>query len=435
MTAPTADQLSNVVRNLQAFTQSAATSQPDTYVWVAPNGSDTTGQRGNLSAPFATVGAALRAAESGDSILIAPGTYPAVVATDFPAALLDVTLIGMGSRDTCVLSDDDGPAFRVTPGTDAERITVRNLGFVTTSVGSSAFIALGPGAGIANNSSVRAENCLFSAPVAPGAVATNLLDFTTENCAGTMQILNCNGGQVEDQEGGEIEVNVTNPVPAHVTRETVRFRGGRLGILSLVGVPFVDADAAVSAFAVTAGTNPTPLGDTASLQFHGEASTVSAVLSGTGSAVLNLDGARVPVLQCTSQVAAPDTQRISARGATIGRAILQNPGGGDLILDTQGGYLGRTDSVFGAACYWDRFGGGDSEVNLDNGANALVFGVDFNDPPYPPGVSVSFTVASATLGTLATDQLAVTAASNAGCTINSGFAAPIVGRVIWHREW
>jgi hypothetical protein len=54
-------------------------SQPDSYVWVATNGDDTTGQIGRIDRPYQTIQAAVNAASFGPhsaySILIAPGNY------------------------------------------------------------------------------------------------------------------------------------------------------------------------------------------------------------------------------------------------------------------------------------------------------------------------------------------------------------------------
>lgn len=44
-------------------------------VWVSKNGVNAQGQRNNLSKPFLTVQAAINAAQSGDAIMIMPGTY------------------------------------------------------------------------------------------------------------------------------------------------------------------------------------------------------------------------------------------------------------------------------------------------------------------------------------------------------------------------
>jgi hypothetical protein len=49
---------------------------PVTVTYVAPNGSDTTGQRGNPLAPFLTLQAAVNAALDGDTIVVASGSYP-----------------------------------------------------------------------------------------------------------------------------------------------------------------------------------------------------------------------------------------------------------------------------------------------------------------------------------------------------------------------
>jgi len=414
----------------------SALSFPATVTWVATNGSDATGQRGNIGAPFATVGAALLASLSGDTILIAPGTYPAVEDPDFPAGLLAVTLQGLGARSSCVIQTALGPALRWTPGVNAKRLTLRSLTISTTDPVSSAVVVAGPGPGTPNNSTLTLQDCALSAPLSSALSASSLLAVDLADCAGSVSISDCDGGLCQGHQSGDVNVSVTDPVPAHVTRSTYRIKGSTVGILNASGQAFLDADAATEAFALSGGTNPTPLGDTAGIAFHGRASTASLFCSGTGNSVLDLQNAQIPVLQCTSNVAAPNTQRIDARGGTFGRAILQNPGGGDCILDTRGGYLGMgVDTVFGADCYWDRFGGGAATVALGAaGTTNPVFGTEFSEPPYPPGVDVVFTASPATLGTLATEQIAVTSVSNLGCEIESGYAAPISARVAWHRQ-
>ena len=432
----TGDQLANVVRNLEAFASGSVNTQPAPYVWVAPNGNDTTGLRGNIGAPFSTVGAALLAALSGDTVLIAPGTYPAVEDTDFPAGLLAVTLQGVGARSSCVITSANSPALRWTPGVTARRLTLRSLTISTTDPGSSAVVVAGPGPGTANNSTLALQDCALSAPISNALTASSLAAVNLSECAGSALITDCNGGLCQGHQSGDVGVFVTDPVPAHVTRSTFVIKASVVNILGVSGQAFVDADAATNAFALSAGTNPSPLGDTASVAFHGFASFATIFPSGTGNVGINLQNAQIPVLQCTSSVVALSTQRIDARGGTIGRAILQSPGGGDLVLDTRGGYLGLGgDTVFGADCYWDRFGGGAAVVALGAaGTTNPVFGTEFSEPPFPPGVTVVFTASPATLGTLATEQIAVTSVSNLGCEIASGYAAPINARVAWHRQ-
>lgn len=432
----TGDQLANVVRNLEAFASISVNTQPATYVWVAPNGNDATGLRGDISAPFATVGAALRAALSNDTVLIAPGIYPAVLDTDFLAPLLAVTLKGVGARGSCVIATDTGPALRWTPGVTARRLTLRSLTIRTTDATASAVVAAGPGPGTPNNSALALQDCELSAPLLNALVVSSIATVDLLGCSGAALVTDCNGGLCQGHQSGDVGVFVDDPVPAHVTRSTFVIKASVVNILGVSGQAFVDADAATNAFALSAGTNPAPLGDTASVAFHGFASFATIFPSGTGNVGINLQNAQIPVLQCTSSVTAPNTQQIDARGATIGRAILQSPGGGDLVLDTRGGYLGLGgDTVFGADCYWDRFGGGAAVVALvAAGTTNPVFGTEFSEPPFPPGVTVVFTASPATLGTLATEQIAVTSVSNLGCEIASGYAAPINARVAWHRQ-
>jgi len=69
-----------------------------TTSFVAPGGNDGTAIRGQIEAPFLTVGAAVTAAQSGDAIYVSPGIYPENV--DIAAlnpALTSLTIFGAGN--------------------------------------------------------------------------------------------------------------------------------------------------------------------------------------------------------------------------------------------------------------------------------------------------------------------------------------------------
>lgn len=60
-------------------------------------GSDTTGQRGNANRPFATIQAAVNAAQTDDVVQISPGIHTVAAPVTFPVALVRVSLCGMNA--------------------------------------------------------------------------------------------------------------------------------------------------------------------------------------------------------------------------------------------------------------------------------------------------------------------------------------------------
>src|SRR3990172_5462103 len=71
-------------------------------IWLAMNGNDSTGTRGDMSKPYLTLSNAVSALQNGDSMLIYPGDYPVTLdsqRTNF-SLLLDkktnITIIGLG---------------------------------------------------------------------------------------------------------------------------------------------------------------------------------------------------------------------------------------------------------------------------------------------------------------------------------------------------
>jgi len=68
------------------------------------NGSDATAERGSFTKKYATIQAALDAAQTGDTVWVSPGTYVQTVPLVWPAAPIDrVTLRGFGRNDTFIL--------------------------------------------------------------------------------------------------------------------------------------------------------------------------------------------------------------------------------------------------------------------------------------------------------------------------------------------
>lgn len=81
--------------NVSAFITGAGLGN---FVYVAKNGSDTTGTRNSLALPFLTIAAALAASSAGDTIYLAPGTY-----TENVTWLANRSLLGSGSRQSLIV--------------------------------------------------------------------------------------------------------------------------------------------------------------------------------------------------------------------------------------------------------------------------------------------------------------------------------------------
>ncbi|MFZ4399390.1 MAG: hypothetical protein ACOYO1_05090 [Bacteroidales bacterium] len=71
---------------------------------VSKTGDDNTGARGNVALPFETVTAALNAAQTGDIIYIAPGTYDGYLL--IPSTIESITLRGSGTGATTLTANN-----------------------------------------------------------------------------------------------------------------------------------------------------------------------------------------------------------------------------------------------------------------------------------------------------------------------------------------
>lgn len=413
--------------------------QPETITYAAPNGNDSTGQRGSYDRPFRTIAAALAVMLDGDALHLAPGDYDAVAPADLPAGLAVFSIVGQGQAGTVRILSSSGPAFELTPGPAPRQINLSSLTIETTSPGSTAAIVQGPGGGTGNASTLRADGCRFVAGgAALGLLAENLAAVELAGCLAPnfgIRVLNCNGGTCLDHVSGDLTVRIDDPVPGHVTRGIFSVRGGTFGILALEGEAWIETDRDVDCSAVNGGSGLGAAGPTASLAFAGQAALVDLYLPASPGGSYVFDQSWIANLQINSQIPAPNTTTVSARGAVIQEATLSSPGGGDLVLDTRGGRLGVAGSTFGPACFWDRHSGGANAVLLPPGPTAVAFGAALGEFPFPPGTAVAYLVTPIVVAppALGTDQTVVTSQDHTGCTISSGYAAPINGNISWFR--
>jgi hypothetical protein len=89
---------------------------------------------GSAAKPYATIGAALAAVVTGDTVVIGPGTFAELVQPD----VTDLTIIGAGRTQTTISVLGSGPAL--VPGGDTANLTLRGLHIASIgSVGSNGY--------------------------------------------------------------------------------------------------------------------------------------------------------------------------------------------------------------------------------------------------------------------------------------------------------
>lgn len=374
----------------------AGETAPESVTYVATNGNDSSGQRGNPLAPFATVQAAIDASQAEDTILIAPGSYGApVVAPDF-----DLSIIGQGNRNDVQLN-----SITWNP-TTGSLLYLASLEF-----GGGTFA----GDGVTNQAILRLNDCSTFAPI-----TVEFLDqLLTDRCQIDATIDNCNGGTLR----GTIvngTLNLDEPIPAAVTPATMRFLDCRIiGVagLAITGNPICEIVGG-TATAVTFG-NPTvsAVGQSAELRMSCRCEGL-----GVATAFSNTVDIRGSVIdQLLSEHDGPDPRTVDARNATINTAALTTLGAGDNVLDTRGGSLGDfTGSSFDAGSRWRRDGGA-AIVTLPPGSKAYEWssaGGAILGALYPSHDQVAFILQPVT------DPVLITLQSSAGFTADNTGAAP-----------
>lgn len=389
----------------------------ETVTYVATNGDDATGERGNILRPFLTLDAAMAAADSGDTILVAPGDYaPATV----PAAK-SFTIAGQA-----------GPANRPRllggAGTGllallvAQNLTLQNLEFVTTNPLQSALTVGGDG--VLNNSNLLVEDCQITGPF-QGAYVENLNTANFRNCQGALITLQDNSAGGLLNCSNQAFIAVTDPTPPQIPIQGWhRIRGSRAGLVSVNGNAWVSLDKATAIANFEAGSAFTALGPDGRIEC--EATLLSCLVhTQDGVNPISLDGSQIDSLTLIADDAiGPRT--ISARGATIRTSDMTSTAGQALILDFTGGQLiDQFGSTFGANCHWRRDGGAVVANAVAPGASTLLFGVDMVGAPFAPTDLVLFSVeplGALAVPALATDHVTVAAQASTGVDLINGYA-------------
>lgn len=373
-------------------------NQPITYLWVAPNGDDATGQRGRIDLPFRTIQAALDVAQNGDTVLVAPGTYPAVTV---PSSLDSVMIRGT-CKDTCVLFTELGTVLTWNPDPFLS-LFLANLTLMTSSLVATAVDVRQ----VAGNNSARfeAENCYFQCGGGTfDAILQRLNNVHLRGCSnvsgagGGTQVLNVDEALIEAHQG-DLHLEVTSPMPATVNHIEYLVKGGVSStlpalfqpVINHLGLAVVTCDQAVEALTYNANGLTASGGANAAIRFRGRANMVIGVNNVTiPDGAIDLSGANLDGL-LVAYAGAADPLNVNAQGANCpGVVQMSSTGGMPLIADFRGGRVNPLITIFGADCYLDRDAGAIGPVTVGPGVTGLVFGVDIGEPPFPPGVGVNY---------------------------------------------
>lgn len=382
-------------------------SGPESILWVAPNGSDATGARGDISLPFATIGGALAAASSGDTILVAPGTYPAVTV---PAAL-DVSIVGVGDRSRVLVFAPAGAALLWAPS-GVERLSLENITFLAPDGASPALQVNGSGFNRIDATAVEVQ----SLSAASAEIANT--DFSRlSGCGGSWAFGDCNGGQIEDGSGRVAVNNTAFPARAFDivsgVFDTIRIeRNARILCSGAVSADLLESGPLTSGDELEDG----------QLSFSGRANNVIVDTNGIG--VFELLGARIAGLLAT-QHGSSAQQQIRATAATIGQ-VIATVLNGSCTLDTRGGAVLQPINFIGTF-YHDRDGGGAGGINVIPGVNVLQFQTSAGllpGPDFPPAaigkVFYSVTPESQSGGS---GEISIAGSFPSGVDVESSFAA------------
>lgn len=360
----------------------ADSASVQTLVWVATNGNDSTGQRGNINRPFLTLAAAIAAAQDGDTILVAPGTYTTTVTPSTGAK--NLTIEGLGGPENCILRSTTGAALTC-PGGNAQYLVLANIALVTT-FASPAF-TMGPGGGVITSSALRARNTEFTAP--GGNMSATLqglgaVDFTA--CRGKIRFEDVVTGQIIDHTGGNVEVN-----RAVDNAGIIYFRDCTLNTVTLEVAPRVHFDRAT---VIDALASDGDLGVGAEINFAGTAGSVSVDFGGA-AALPDMVFDNCKVLGGTAfgtQTATVGGQPVSAKGAKFNGGIQANAAGAEpLVIDNRSGYCNMAASTWVNTAF-DRDQTTVRGVILAPGLSTLTFGVGdlAAFPRFPSAASVSW---------------------------------------------
>jgi hypothetical protein len=400
-----------------------AGAQPASLIWVATNGDDATGERGNLDRPFASVQAAVDAAQQGDSVLISPGDYFENVTIP---PTLSMTLAGLGEIGFVRIAPPSGSALVFNPDAD-NQLSLRNLELISSDPVPAVLInATAP----VNSAVFSARDVVAQSAGAAAVFASGLEFYYVSGCFGDFSFEECNGGYIFSLNGAFSDV-VSEPTPANVSRNLTEVTGARMPVATVAGNARVEFTASCFADLIDHGS----LGFLAAageMVFRGECRfTTLAALSDL--ARFDFRASEITGELIFANLSAnPIT--FDAQGATVRQFdIAALPG--DTTLDTRGGNVANVGSSAAVGpFFWDRDGGADRVTLSVVGANVLTFGVDLAGYNYPSGSQPVFSVTPTDLPVLPGEAVTASTLTNTGFTALNGYPGPQDVSITYTRE-
>jgi hypothetical protein len=406
---------------------------PETVTYVAPNGSDVTGERGNPLLPFATVQAALNVSLDNDVVLLAPGTYAPVTV---PPALSLITLKGMGIRNQAVIEAPPGtspltwipnPGFRI--------LILNDLTLRSNAPSDPVFFVSGndgdPVDAILGLSQVQWDGA--------EGYAEYLFLIVGERTQGDLTLYNIQRGTFDRHEGATLELEIDEPAPPQISPvEPMRFDESYWLEAILFGDFNFYADQDTEIEEIRAIDFTAPIGANAIFDFHGTSEDIEGALQFSPSDnQVDISFATVGRFAFQS-LAALGQYTINARGANIDDVdLLVAPFSvSNITLDTSGGSLLRTSGFSSLRTNWKRDGGA-ARVELAPGINAVTFASNGGAMPgatFPIGNPVRYTVTPEAAMASPLESVWILASSQDDVLLVNNFAGSVFVQINYQLE-
>jgi len=276
---------------------------PSNAIYVDVAGNNATGTRGNAARPFLTLAAALAVAQSGDEILISPGTFSSLAATVTLPALANLIIRGSGESagDTVLTANADVDVITLNPANRS--LLIENLRI--TALGTGRGVVGTGGAGIAGaflNSGLKLEHVdITTKDGATDALAiteaNEIILFDVQAAASSSSFLTCSNIRLRGESTlGAVQQTFNNAdanKPAAAQSVGLHLRAGAtIGAWTGTGEPLITADPGSTIASMTGATLAVSGGLAPVFQVHGSVGNCTF----TGGATTLPDGAVTPTV-------------------------------------------------------------------------------------------------------------------------------------------
>lgn len=375
----------------------------ETVTWVAPNGDNATGERGNVLRPFLTIQAAINACQDGDSIFVAPGNYaPFSVPPD-----KSLTIVGQGApQQTRIVSELPGCVWN--PDDSAPHTLMLENLWIQNNLPGPAVIAAGSGL-VPNQHNLILVRCVcLNGGATPAVACFNLARIDGILGAGTYGIVDCNGSNLQDMFFSEVFYNTASPTPPNVSLDPHLIRGGYFQTVSALGGQILAMDSSAVVEFLFLGGIGTPMGPESIVRFYGRASIVILAFDGLFAPLSAIDFREANLENFTSfhAISGGGPHQINAQGATIFEYLGNQSGTDEVILDTIGGNIQQLlSSAFVGNISWRRLSMGARLFAVPPGSSNYLYQADGGNLPgakFPSSDLVSYTLTPTNPGDTAT---------------------------------